>query len=203
MILLVDNYDSFVYNLYQLIGSINPEIKLIRNDELNIEQIKKLNPSHIVLSPGPGKPSEAGICSEIVKVFQGEIPILGICLGHQVIAEVFESIVSYAKEVVHGKAFKLKIMENSPLFKGIDKEFMGARYHSLAIKRETLGEDLKIIATTDDGEIMAIEHRKYPIYGLQFHPESILSDNGKKLIQNFLDIRGGQNDKTSNISIEQ
>lgn len=145
-----------------------------------------------MLSPGPGKPSEAGICSEIVKVFQGEIPILGICLGHQVIAEVFESIVSYAKEVVHGKAFKLKIMENSPLFKGIDKEFMGARYHSLAIKRETLGEDLKIIATTDDGEIMAIEHRRYPIYGLQFHPESILSDNGKKLIQNFLDIRGGQ-----------
>ena len=130
-------------------------------------------------------------------------PFLGICLGHQVIAEVFESIVSYAKEVVHGKAFKLKIMENSPLFKGIDKEFMGARYHSLAIKRETLGEDLKIIATTDDGEIMAIEHRRYPIYGLQFHPESILSDNGKKLIQNFLDIRGGQNDKTSNISIEQ
>ena len=177
MILLVDNYDSFVYNLYQLIGSINPEIKVIRNDELNIEQIKKLNPSHIVLSPGPGKPSEAGICSEIVKVFQGEIPILGICLGHQVIAEVFESIVSYA--------------------------FMGARYHSLAIKRETLGEDLKIIATTDDGEIMAIEHRRYPIYGLQFHPESILSDNGKKLIQNFLDTRGGQNDKTSNISIEQ
>ena len=198
MILLVDNYDSFVYNLYQLIGSINTEIKVIRNDEINIEQIKKRNPSHIVLSPGPGKPSEAGICSEIVKAFQGEIPILGICLGHQVIAEVFESIVSYAKEVVHGKAFKLKIMENSPLFEGIDKEFMGARYHSLAIKRETLGEDLKIIATTDDGEIMAIEHRKYPIYGLQFHPESILSDNGKKLIQNFLDIRGGQNDKTSN-----
>ena len=105
MILLVDNYDSFVYNLYQLIGSINLKIKVIRNDELNIEQIKKLNPSHIVLSPGPGKPSEAGICSEIVKAFQGEIPILGICLGHQVIAEVFESVVSYAKEVVHGKAF--------------------------------------------------------------------------------------------------
>ena len=168
MILLVDNYDSFVYNLYQLIGSINPEIKVIRNDELNIEQIKKLNPSHIVLSPGPGKPSEAGICSEIVKVFQGEIPILGICLGHQVIAEVFDSVVSYAKEVVHGKAFKLKI-----------------------------------IATIDDGEIMAIEHRRYPIYGLQFHPESILSDNGKKLIQNFLDTRGGQNDKTSNSSIKQ
>ena len=200
MILLVDNYDSFVYNLYQLIGSINTEIKVIRNDEINIEQIKKRNPSHIVLSPGPGKPSEAGICSEIVKAFQGEIPILGICLGHQVIAEVFESIVRYAKEVVHGK---VKIMENSPLFEGIDKEFMGARYHSLAIKRETLGEDLKIIATTDDGEIMAIEHRKYPIYGLQFHPESILSDNGKKLIQNFLDIRGGQNDKTSNSSIKQ
>lgn len=203
MILLVDNYDSFVYNLYQLIGSINPKIKVIRNDKLNIEQIKKLNPSHIVLSPGPGKPSEAGICSEIVKVFQGKIPILGICLGHQVIAEVFDSVVNYAKEVVHGKAFKLKIMEKSPLFKGIDKEFMGARYHSLAIKRETLGEDLKIIATTDDGEIMAIEHRKYPIYGLQFHPESILSDNGKKLIQNFLNIRGGKNDKTSNISIKQ
>ena len=112
MILLVDNYDSFVYNLYQLIGSINPKIKVIRNDELNIEQIKKLNPSHIVLSPGSGKPSEAGICSEIVKAFQGEMPILGICLGHQVIAEVFGSVVSYAKEVVHGKAFKLKIMEN-------------------------------------------------------------------------------------------
>lgn len=202
MILLVDNYDSFVYNLYQLIGSINPKIKVIRNDKLDIEQIKKLNPSHIVLSPGPGKPSEAGICSEIVKAFQSKIPILGICLGHQIIAEVFGSVVSYAKEVVHGKAFKLKIVEDSLLFKNIDKEFMGARYHSLAIKKNTLGEDLKIISIIDDGEIMAIEHKKYPIYGLQFHPESILSDNGKKLIQNFLDIRGGQNDKTGNISIE-
>lgn len=168
MILLVDNYDSFVYNLYQLIGSINSEIKVIRNDKLNIEQIKKLNPSHIVLSPGPGKPSEAGICSEIVKAFQGEIPILGICLGHQVIAEVFGSVVSYAKEVIHGKAFKLKIIENTPIFKEIDKEFMGARYHSLAIKRETLGKDLKIISTTDDDEIMAIEHRKYQFMDCNF-----------------------------------
>ena len=202
MILLVDNYDSFVYNLYQLIGSINPKIKVIRNDKLDIEQIKKLNPSHIVLSPGPGKPSEAGICSEIVKAFQSKIPILGICLGHQIIAEVFGSVVSYAKEVVHGKAFKLKIVEDSLLFKNIDKYFMGARYHSLAIKKETLSEDLKITSISDDGEIMAIEHKKYSIYGLQFHPESILSDNGKILIQNFLDIRGGQNDKAGNISIK-
>ena len=186
MILLIDNYDSFSYNVYQLIGSINPDIKVIRNDELTIPEIEALNPSHIIISPGPGKPSEAGICEEVIKYFAGKKPIMGICLGHQAICEVFGATVSYAKRLMHGKQSVARLDNSSVLFKGMDDKMTVARYHSLAAKPDTIPDCLKVTATTDDGEVMAVEHRDYPVYGVQFHPESVLTPNGKKIMENFL-----------------
>lgn len=189
MILLIDNYDSFSYNLYQLIGSIRDDIKVIRNDEMTVNEIEKLNPELIFLSPGPGKPSEAGICIETVKYFAGKIPILGVCLGHQAICEAFGGVVSYAKELMHGKTSIAKLDTESRIFKGMDREIQVARYHSLAAIKESLPDCLKIIAETDDGEIMAVEHKEYPVYGLQFHPESVLTPDGYKIMENFLERR--------------
>lgn len=189
MILLIDNYDSFSYNLYQLIGSIRDDIKVIRNDEMTVNEIEKLNPELIFLSPGPGKPSEAGICIETVKYFAGKIPILGVCLGHQAICEAFGGVVSYAKELMHGKTSIAKLDTESRIFKGMDREIQVARYHSLATIKESLPDCLKIIAETDDGEIMAVEHKEYPVYGLQFHPESVLTPDGYKIMKNFLERR--------------
>lgn len=189
MILLIDNYDSFSYNLYQLIGSIRDDIKVIRNDEMTVNEIEKLNPELIFLSPGPGKPSEAGICIETVKYFAGKIPILGVCLGHQAICEAFGGVVSYAKELMHGKTSIAKLDTESRIFKGMDREIQVARYHSLAAIKESLPDCLKIIAETDDGEIMAVEHKEYPVYGLQFHPESVLTPDGYKIMKNFLERR--------------
>ncbi|MGN0370386.1 MAG: anthranilate synthase component II [Butyrivibrio sp.] len=189
MILLIDNYDSFSYNLYQLIGSIRDDIKVIRNDEMTVDEIEKLNPELIFLSPGPGKPSEAGICIETVKYFAGKIPILGVCLGHQAICEAFGGVVSYAKELMHGKTSIAKLDTESRIFKGMDREIQVARYHSLAAIKESLPDCLKIIAETDDGEIMAVEHKEYPVYGLQFHPESVLTPDGYKIMKNFLERR--------------
>lgn len=188
MILLIDNYDSFVYNLYQLIGSINQDIKVFRNDQITIKTIKELNPSHIILSPGPGRPENAGICIDIVKFFAGKIPILGICLGHQVIGQYFGAKIDYAKNIIHGKASEIKLINSSILFKHFNTQIIGARYHSLVVSRETIPTELKITAISTEGEVMAIEHKTYPIYGLQFHPESILTNKGKQLIQNFLMI---------------
>lgn len=199
MILLIDNYDSFSYNLYQLIGSINQDIKVIRNDELSINQIKQLNPTHIIISPGPGRPKEAGICETVIDYFKGKIPILGVCLGHQAIAETFGAKITYAKKIMHGKQSEIKIIDQSPIFNKLDKNFLAARYHSLSVSRETLPKELKITAQTDDDEIMAIEHTTYPIFGLQFHPESILTTQGDTIIKNFLAIGGGNNDKRSNL----
>ena len=187
MILLIDNYDSFSYNVYQLIGSINPDIKVIRNDELTIPEIEALNPSHIIISPGPGKPSEAGICEEVIKYFAGKKPIMGICLGHQAICEVFGATVSYAKQLMHGKQSVARLDNSSVLFKGMDDKMTVARYHSLAAKPDTIPDCLKVTATTDDGEVMAVEHRDYPVYGVQFHPESVLTPEGKKIMVNFLE----------------
>lgn len=189
MILLIDNYDSFSYNLYQLIGSIRDDIKVIRNDEMTMNEIEKLNPELIFLSPGPGKPSEAGICIETVKYFAGKIPILGVCLGHQAICEAFGGVVSYAKELMHGKTSIAKLDTESRIFKGMDRKIQVARYHSLAAIKESLPDCLKIIAETDDGEIMAVEHKEYPVYGLQFHPESVLTPDGYKIMKNFLERR--------------
>ncbi len=186
MILLIDNYDSFSYNLYQLIGSINPDIRVIRNDEKTIKEIAALGPDVIILSPGPGKPCDAGICTEAVKYFTGKIPILGVCLGHQGICEAFGATVSYAKTLMHGKQSKLEINNHIPIFRGLPDEIDGARYHSLAALEATLPSELIIIARADDGEVMAVKHRDYDVYGLQFHPESILTPEGRTILENFL-----------------
>lgn len=186
MILLIDNYDSFAYNLYQLIGTINPDIKVIRNDELTVEEIDALNPGKIVISPGPGKPSDAGICIKAIKYFEGKVPILGVCLGHQAICEAYGGTISYAKTLMHGKQSKIALVNSSPLFKGLAGELTVGRYHSLAVMEKGFPEDLEITARTDDGEIMAVTHKKYKTYGVQFHPESILTLNGKIMMENFL-----------------
>ena len=186
MILLIDNYDSFSYNLYQLVGEINPDIKVVRNDELRICDIEKLSPSHIIISPGPGRPIEAGICEDVIAHFSGKIPILGVCLGHQAICETFGANITYAKELMHGKQSDVKIDNSSKLFKGLPENIKVARYHSLAAEAKSLPTNLKILATTDDGEIMAVAHKEYEVYGLQFHPESILTSYGERMIQNFL-----------------
>lgn len=187
MILLIDNYDSFSYNLYQLVGSIRPDITVIRNDQMTVEEIRQQKPEAVLLSPGPGKPADAGICIEAVRRLAGEIPLLGVCLGHQAICEAFGGVISYADELMHGKASKALLDTESRIFAGMDREIQVARYHSLAAKREKLPDCLKIIAETEKGEIMAVEHRKYPVYGLQFHPESILTPDGYKIIRNFLE----------------
>lgn len=187
MILLVDNYDSFSYNLYQYIGTINSDIKVIKNDSMTVDEIKKLNPSHIILSPGPGRPKDAGIIEDIVREIHN-IPILGVCLGHQAICEVFGLDIMNAKKICHGKCDKVKIDNTSKLFKGLDNEISVARYHSLIGSGEA--KDLNITAYNSDNEIMAVEHRIYPIYGLQFHPESILTLDGMKILKNFFEIRG-------------
>jgi anthranilate synthase component 2 len=189
MVLLIDNYDSFSYNLYQLIGSFNTDIKVIRNDTLSVDKIEKMAPCYIILSPGPGKPSDAGVCEDLIKRLAGQIPILGVCLGHQAIFEAFGGTVSYAQKLMHGKKSPVKINTENPLFKGLPSIIEAARYHSLAGIKDTLPPELEIIAETTDGEVMAVCHKKYPVFGLQFHPESILTPQGRIIIENFLKIR--------------
>ncbi len=188
MILLIDNYDSFSYNLYQLVGVINSEVKVVRNDELTIPQIEALKPSHIIISPGPGRPGDAGICEDVISYFTGKIPILGVCLGHQAICEVFGATVSYAKELMHGKKSSIHIANGSALFRSLPPIIDGARYHSLAMVRETLPDELLVIAEDSSGEIMGVKHRDADVYGVQFHPESILTTKGKTILENFLSI---------------
>ena len=186
MVLLIDNYDSFSYNLYQLVGELNPDIRVIRNDEMTVEEIEQLNPDSIILSPGPGKPEDAGICEEVVEKLAGKIPILGVCLGHQSICEAFGGVVSYAKELKHGKQDEMIRTCDSVLLNGLPERFQAARYHSLAAREETLPKELIVTAKSEDGEIMAVEHKDYPVYGVQFHPESVMTPDGKKMIENFL-----------------
>jgi len=186
LILLIDNYDSFSYNLYQLIGRINPDIKVVRNDELRICDIEKLAPSHIIISPGPGRPIDAGICEDVIAHFQGKIPILGVCLGHQAICETFGAEITYAKELMHGKQSTVKLDCATTIFRGLPSTIKVARYHSLAANPDNLPSNLSVIATTNDGEIMAVKHKDYEIYGLQFHPESILTPDGETILRNFL-----------------
>ena len=193
MILLIDNYDSFSYNLVQLVGTIAPDIRVIRNDEMTVEQIEQLAPTHIIVSPGPGRPSKAGVCEEVIKYFNGKVPILGVCLGHQAICEAFGGTVSYAKELMHGKQKEIHQIGENQLFQGLPETFPAARYHSLAALKEKLPEELKVTAESEDGEVMAVEHTKYPIYGVQFHPESVMTPDGKIMIENFMDVvRGGR-----------
>ena len=186
MILLIDNYDSFTYNLVQYIGTFEPDIRIIRNDACTIKEIEEMKPQAIVISPGPGKPSDAGICISAVRYFKDKIPILGVCLGHQAICEAFGGTVSYAKELMHGKQSDVKFDTSCPLFAGGPQNAPVARYHSLAADPDTIPECLKVTALTEDGEIMAIQHKEYPIYGVQFHPESIMTPDGKQMLRNFI-----------------
>lgn len=188
MVLLIDNYDSFSYNLYQLVGSLNPDIQVIRNDELTVSEIKALSPSHIILSPGPGKPADSGICENVIRQLAGTCPILGVCLGHQAICEVYGATVSYARELMHGKQSLVTLDLKSPLFRGLSLQIPVARYHSLAALADTIPPSLQVIGAAEDGEIMAVQHRKFPVFGLQFHPESILTPDGKHIMQNFLSL---------------
>lgn len=190
MVLLIDNYDSFSYNLVQLIGELtNGNIKVVRNDEITIDEIRKLNLESIILSPGPGKPEDAGICEDVVRQLKDEYPILGVCLGHQSICEVFGAKVTYAKQLMHGKQGDMTILKEDPIFEGLGESFKGARYHSLSADRNTIPDELEVIAIDGkDGEVMAVKHKEYPIYGLQFHPESVLTPEGKKLVNNFLKL---------------
>lgn len=187
MVLLIDNYDSFSYNLYQMIGAINPDIKVIRNDEMTVKEIEKLQPHRIILSPGPGKPKDAGICEEVVKNLGSKIPILGVCLGHQAICEAYGATVTYAAALMHGKQSETDILKESRLFKGLLNKIKVARYHSLSAKKDTIPDELVVTAVADDGEIMAVEHKSYPVYGLQFHPESILTPEGINILKNFME----------------
>ncbi|GMO29916.1 MAG: aminodeoxychorismate/anthranilate synthase component II [Termitinemataceae bacterium] len=186
MILLIDNYDSFSYNLYQLIGCINPKITVVRNDAISIAEIASLKPSSIVLSPGPGKPSDAGICENVIENFAGRIPIFGVCLGHQAICEVYGATVSYAPQLMHGKASTISIDTTCSIFKNMPQTITAGRYHSLAAVPNTINKSLRITATSDDGCIMAVQHSEHHVYGVQFHPESILTPEGKKILENFL-----------------
>lgn len=188
MILLIDNFDSFSYNLYQLIGELEPDIKVIRNNEMTVEEIRELKPERIIVSPGPGRPENAGIIIEAIKELGKDIPILGVCLGHQAICAAFGATVTYAKRIMHGKQSLSKFDSDCPLFRGIAEYAPVARYHSLAADGETMPECLKITAVTDDGEIMAVQHKDYPIFGVQFHPESIMTPDGKTMLKNFLFI---------------
>jgi len=188
MILLIDNYDSFSYNLYQLIGSIDPDIRVVRNDELTPEEIAKLAPSAIVISPGPGRPEDAGVCIDVIRSLGGKIPILGVCLGHQAICAAYGATVSYAKELMHGKQSQTKLETSCPLFVDCPGTIPVARYHSLAAVEETIPQCLSVTARTEDGEVMAVKHCEFDTYGLQFHPESILTPNGVTILKNFLEI---------------
>ncbi len=188
MILLIDNYDSFTYNLYQYIRICKEDVVTLRNDKFSIGEIKEMKPSKIVISPGPGYPDDAGMCIEIIKEFYDKVPILGICLGHQCIGRCFGANVSHAKTLMHGKYSKIH-HKGEYLLKSMENPFQGARYHSLAVTKQSLPAELSAFAYTGDGEIMAIKHIDYPIYGLQFHPESILTPGGIEIIREFL--RGG------------
>ena len=187
MILLIDNYDSFSYNLYQLIGAVVPDIRVIRNDAITIPEMEALAPEAIFLSPGPGKPADAGVCVEAVKYFAGKIPIFGVCLGHQAICEAFGATVSYASRLMHGKTSAAHLDTTTRLFSGMRESIQVARYHSLAAVRDTLPDCLRVTAETGDGEIMAVEHTQYPVYGVQFHPESVMTPDGITMIKNFLE----------------
>ena len=216
MILILDNYDSFTYNLYQIAGTFRQDIKVIRNDELTVDEIAALAPSHIIISPGPGRPRDAGVCESVIQYYHPQYPsdgytaydrpqstsagytaydrpqssspprILGICLGHQVICEALGAEITYAKKLMHGKKTLLHIANGSPLFRGLPPLLEAGLYHSLAVKRETLPDELLVIAETDNGEVMGVKHRHGELYGLQFHPESILTPEGARIIKNFL-----------------
>lgn len=187
MILMIDNYDSFTYNLVQYLGEMGQELKVVRNDELTAKDILKLKPKRIVISPGPGSPKDAGVSKEVIKKFGPTIPVLGVCLGHQCIGEVFGGKVVQAGRLMHGKTSQV-YHNGRDLFTGIDNPFVATRYHSLLVDRKHFPKELEITAETKEKEIMGLRHRKFPIFGVQFHPESILTQSGKEILRNFLSL---------------
>ncbi len=193
MILLIDNYDSFTYNLFQLTAAIAPDIRVVRNDAITVEEIEALSPSHILLSPGPGYPKDAGVCEDAIAHFAGKVPILGVCLGHQAICEVFGAAIGHAQRLMHGKKSRIRIDISEPLFFGLTEYIDAARYHSLVAVNGTVTDDLIIIAEDEEmGEVMAVKHARYAVYGLQFHPESVLTPHGDVIMRNFLSLEGAK-----------
>lgn len=188
MILMIDNYDSFTYNLVQYLGEFEPQIEVIRNDEANVEEIEALSPDFIFISPGPGTPNDAGISKQVIRQLGTRIPILGICLGHQCLGEVFGGTVTNAPRLMHGKTSPVYHYLH-PLFDGVPNPFEATRYHSLIVQEASLPAELEVIAFTKEGEIMGLSHREYPIFGLQFHPESILTKSGKHILRNFMSLK--------------
>ena len=186
MTLLIDNYDSFSYNLYQMLGAIDPDIKVIRNDEMTVEEIENLSPDRIVLSPGPGRPENAGVILEVVEKLKGKFPILGVCLGHQAISMAFGATVTYAPRLMHGKQSEVTVDTSDLLFQGLPEKIPVARYHSLIADADTIPPELIVTAKTSENEVMAVRHKDYPIFGVQFHPESIMTPDGEKILRNFL-----------------
>ncbi len=185
MLLMIDNYDSFTYNLVQYLGELGQEVVVYRNDEIDLDKISALKPRYIVISPGPCTPNEAGISVPLIKEFAGKIPLLGVCLGHQSIGQAFGGKIIHAKQVMHGKTSQVS-HQDIGVFKGLPDPFTATRYHSLVIERETIPDCLEITATTDDGEIMGVRHKTLAVEGVQFHPESILTEHGHDLLNNFL-----------------
>lgn len=194
MLLIINNYDSFTYNLYQLAGTFEPDIRVVYNDELSVEGIEALRPSRIIISPGPGRPKDAGICEESIRYFAGKLPMLGICLGHQAICEAFGAEITYARTLMHGKKSMLHIANGNPIFRGLPPLLEAGRYHSLTAAREALPDELLVIAEADDGETMGVKHRDFDLFGLQFHPESILTPSGGRILENFMQIGGNGDD---------
>jgi anthranilate synthase component 2 len=186
MILIIDNYDSFTYNLYQYVGSINPDVQVVRNDKITPKEVQELHPSRVIISPGPGFPRDAGICIELIRELDDKIPVLGICLGHQAIGEAYGGIIRHAPAPVHGKTSEVILDKRSPLFRDLPPAIQAGRYHSLVIERETLPAVLAVTAATPDGLIMGVAHQNRPVFGVQFHPESVLTPEGIKIIDNFL-----------------
>ncbi len=186
MILLIDNYDSFSYNLYQLIGELKPDIRVIRNDACTVDEIEQMHPEAIFLSPGPGRPERAGICVELVQKLAPKVPLFGVCLGHQSICQAFGADIIYAKKLMHGKPSELILESESVLFQGIPSGMRSARYHSLSVDETTLPAQLRVTARSEDGEVMAVEHTDYPVCGVQFHPESVMTPDGLSVVRNFL-----------------
>ena len=186
MILIIDNYDSFTYNIFQYVGEINKDVIIVKNDELSIDSIKQNNYSHIIISPGPGTPNESGKCIDIVKHFYKEIPILGVCLGHQVIGKAFGASVIKNHDIVHGKTSEIYNDNSSVLYNGIPSVFTATRYHSLIIEKSSMINDFRSNSWLSDKTVMGLEHKKYPLYGVQYHPESIKTDYGKLILNNFI-----------------
>lgn len=187
MILVIDNYDSFTYNLVQQFGELGAEIEVVRNDQLTLEDVRRLNPTHIVISPGPGTPDDGGISLDVIREFGPTIPVLGVCLGHQCIGQAFGGVVDRAPKLMHGKTSQIHHTDD-PLFAGMSNPFTATRYHSLVVEQPTLPDSLEVIAQAEDGQVMGVRHKEYPVVGVQFHPESILTVEGPKLLWNFLQM---------------